>query len=214
MKGEPKDVYDLRKFHHEQLKKAYEEERDKHVLAEHEFYASSAGYCPRYIFYSKKYQEPHGVYLLDIFELGDAVHEYWERKIIEKFGGEREKEIRADLGNITVRGRCDVMDARNVVWELKSASELPSSPYPEHVMQVMFYIKHINAKYGILLYIKKNTNALHGFRIDFDPAKYEEMVDIWQHVYDCQQKGKLPLKVPSWKCKNCPYRKRCEKAQK
>ena len=212
-RSEPRDVTELRKFHHEQLLKQYYTERDKHVLGENEFYASSAGYCPRYIHYSKKYNEPHDVYLLDIFELGDAVHDYWEKKIIEKFGGEAEKELRVDLGDIVVRGRCDVLDSRNVVWELKSASELPDEPYEEHVMQLNFYIKHLNAKYGVLLYIKKNTNSIRGFKVEFDPRKYEEALEIWRYVYYSQKNGRLPIKVPSWKCRNCPYRKKCEKGE-
>lgn len=208
---EPKDVTDLRKFHRDQLMQQYLAERDKHTLAENEFYASSAGYCPRYIYYSKKYNRPHDAWLLDIFELGDAVHDYWEKKIIEKFGGQGEVPLQIDLGDIKIRGRVDVLDGRGVVWELKSVSDLPSAPYTEHELQLQTYLHHLKAPYGVLLYIKKNTNSIRGFKIKPDPKKFEEAVEIWRYVYYATKNGRLPLKVKSWKCDSCPYRDLCER---
>ena len=163
-------------------------------LKDNEFYASSAGMCPRVMYFDKKYgrKEP-GMKVQKIFVLGNLVHDFVQEKLFK--AGESESPAILAMNGIVVRGRLDHLDDE-FIWELKSIANIKYVQYKpkiENVYQIMIYLKAIGRLKGKLVYVEKNTFDVVEHKVDFDELanRLASYLDDEKASYEAYEKCKI-----------------------
>lgn len=108
----------------------------------------------------------------------------------------------------------EIKTAKQEVWDTRQAEMKPS---PNHLLQILTYMKLKDAKEGFVLYENKNTQEVLLIPVSMN-EKNKQIIDelfIWmQEVWDNFQDGDLPMrpdgatksKMP---CTYCPIKKEC-----
>ena len=189
------------------------------------FYCSEMGNCPRKMIFMRLNPKPITKELRRIFELGNILHEFVERvfktaKGVRLLDSERSLIITKPGSPIVLAGRLDdlvlIEDADlEMVMEVKSIKSFKylSKPKPEHIMQLMPYLKAMSMKQGALVYVCKTDLMFKTFLIDYDEKVVVQAFDkaemIHQHLKDGTMPPKINLK-DQWKCNYCDYQLECE----
>jgi hypothetical protein len=108
----------------------------------------------------------------------------------------------------------EIKTAKQEVWDARQA-EMKSSP--NHMLQLLTYMKLKNAKEGFFLYENKNTQEILIIPVSMNDKNKKIIEDtfLWmQEVWDNFQNGDLPMrpagatksKMP---CTYCPVKKEC-----
>jgi len=205
--------------------------RGDQLMTKTSFSPSSLGYghgkCPRYwylAFTGVGFIDENDSIAVANMAQGVQAHERLQ-KLIEKTGKlkEQEREIKNEYPPI--RGFIDlVMDwnGEEVIGEIKTAKQevwdqrqSTMSPSPNHLLQLLTYMKLTDAKEGFFLYENKNTQEVLIIPIQMND-KNKKIIDdtfIWMcEVWDNFKDGDLPMR-PFTKstsaCKYCPIKKEC-----
>ena len=198
------------------LKNKQIKEALKHTQPEdNTYYASSAGSCPRKMYYSRRYPQENDLELLKVFEMGNIVHEFIQDVIMK--GGQHEVPIKLEDNGIIVRGRLDCL-YENELYELKSTKSIhfvKDKPNNHHVMQLMLYMKQLGYKSGNLLYIEKNTLQMVEHTVEYDDSIYNLAIALFRKAHQGLSTNTLPVKeCEAWECKFCNYQDKCQKEVK
>ena len=186
-------------------------------LANHEFYASSAGACPRYLYFSKKFGAPKFTTdTLKIFLVGNLVHDFIQEKIFKS--GTSEQSLIYEEGPVIVRGRLDHLDG-DVIFEFKSIKDVQyviDKPKVENVYQLMIYLKKLNLTSGRLVYIEKNTFKIVEHIVMFNEDILKDAMKSFHIAYqaleaDICPNGIIDDNTQNWKCRFCDRKDDCAK---
>jgi CRISPR/Cas system-associated exonuclease Cas4 (RecB family) len=108
----------------------------------------------------------------------------------------------------------EIKTAKQEVWDARQAEMKPT---PNHMLQLLTYMKLKDAKEGFFLYENKNTQELIVIPISMSEKNKEiiENLFIWmQEVWDNFKDGDLPMKPSGasktkMPCTYCPIKKEC-----
>ena len=195
------------------------------------FSPSSLGYgsgnCPRYW-----YMAFSGAFFIDNntsvavanMAQGTQAHERIQN-IIKKMGILKHQELEVINEYPPIRGFLDVIvdwNNKDVIGEIKTAKQeswdtyqSKMSPSPNHLLQILTYMKIRQVEEGFFLYENKNTQEILIIPVQMNERNkkiIEEMFTWMCEVYDNFKNGGLPMRPfikSSSACKSCKIKKDC-----
>lgn len=212
---------DIRELLIQRLQDRERKERDHKT-----FYASELGYCPLKLFFTFVHPKEPDPHTLQIFKMGDLVHEYIQRIVQDATDAEVEVPIRQLVDperGIEIHGRIDILH-EGVPYELKSSARIPSGPYAHHVAQLNAYLKMLDRDVGYLVYVEKNTFDIAQFEVRRNDYLWDATLDKIRAVHDAVEvvqnggsegdalESLIPRVVDTWECRYCVYRDVCPRA--
>jgi CRISPR/Cas system-associated exonuclease Cas4 (RecB family) len=184
--------------------------------------------CPRKVYYSWKKVESINTpeTTLRIFDLGDAIHQRWQKIFDEmKIQIKNEFRIETEYKGIPIHGYVDsicIIDNEPYIIEIKSqkdwngihGTDYLKRPKLEHEGQLQLYLHFTGIKKGILLYENKNTSELKEFEVEYDESFVKEILKDFEKLYAQIQLSDLPDKIKGanieyYPCSFCEFRKHC-----
>ena len=199
--------------------------REDKPRIEGRFYCSEMGMCPRKMVLSRLYPKPISKELRRIFELGNIIHDFVEKvfknaKGVRLLDSERSLILTKPGSPVVLAGRLDdfiLMEEadQEMIIEVKSIKSFKylSQAKPEHIMQIMPYLKAMNLKKGALVYVQKTDLAVKSFLVEYDEDVVVKVFDKAEMVYNHLKNGTLPEKVnlkDRWMCNYCEHKEECE----
>jgi hypothetical protein len=117
-----------------------------------------------------------------------------------------------EYDNETVIG--EIKTAKQEVWDTRQAE---MSPSPNHLLQLLTYMKLKDAKEGFFLYENKNTQEILIIPVSMNDRNKKIIEDtfLWmREVWDNFKEGDLPMKPEGatktkMPCTYCPIKKEC-----
>ncbi len=199
------------------------------------FSPSSLGYgsgnCPRYW-----YMAFTGAFFIDNnssvsvanMAQGTQAHERIQ-EIIKKMGILKHQELEVINEYPPIRGFLDVIidwNNKDVIGEIKTAKQeswdtyqAKMSPAPNHLLQILTYMKVKNVEEGFFLYENKNTQEVLIIPVTMNERNKKIIEDMftWMcEVYDNFKNGSIPMRPftkSSAACRNCKIKKDCWSAE-
>ena len=216
----------------EEIEKSYlKQRRPDGFTKKKTFSPSTIGYghgnCPRYWFYAfngADFVESTTAQGIANMQNGSMAHDRIQ-KIIG--GTDRDADFEVEILNSDppIRGFADLImiwNGEEVIGEIKTAKEevyahrqSSMKPSPNHLLQLLIYMKVRKAAQGVFIYENKNTQELCLIPIRVND-KYIKIIDelfAWlREVYSAYENNMLPNRtgtksVPM--CKNCPVKNTC-----
>ncbi len=193
------------------------------------YYPSEIGTCMRKVWYSYKYPQKIKPELLKIFEVGNIMHDF----VVKVLNSEKNPDImlvsaelpfRKEVDDFIVSGRVDDIilvkaSGKNVLIEVKSTgnADMVNEPVYYNKMQLQFYMYVMGIHDGVLLYIDKRNLKSKIFKIDYDEAEAEKIINRFRALHKLLNYNALPdpearAKPDTvWTCRFCEYRDSCYK---
>ncbi len=204
----------------QKLAEREQKERDHKV-----YYASELGYCALKIFFSITQPLEVDTRVLQIFKVGDLVHEYLQNIVQERYpDAQAEVPIRQEVDevrHVEIHGRIDLLHD-GVPYEFKTTSRPPSAPQPHHVVQLNTYLRMLDQDIGYLVYVEKNTMSIAQFKIRRDDCLYDLTIAKTIAVHDAVERYNdgddswgelLAPHVARDQCKWCRFKEICPLAR-
>jgi len=196
------------------------------------YYPSQIPYCLRKQYWDYIDPLPPSEESINVFFLGNLIHEAVEKILGEKISGKSEKQllIPVDLRQgIFITGRADLVlendEDEITVVEIKTTNSLvykdkdgfkeKNEPSEHHIVQIMPYLYAFNAKQGIIVYIDRQRMKMKEFVVHRDWRMMEKIFERVRKLHEHIVKKKLPppesMKDPRrrWECGYCQYKFRC-----
>ena len=198
------------------IKKNKEEGTKHEKLKKNEFYISQAGKCPKEIYFEKTLDYTHPPATLKIFLLGDMLHKFLQMAIFSDM--ESEVQINFQVGDLFFRGRADLLGKikdsegkeEDTIYELKSCSKLPATPYLHHRMQINLYLYGLKLQRGKLIYTEKNTFKVKEFDVEYNEELFKETLSQFKTVFNAMNDNTEPMGVKNYNCTyGCLYSNEC-----
>lgn len=215
------------------LEGAYlEQKRPNKFTKKQTFSPSSIGYghavCPRYwylAFDGAPFVETNDAKSVAVMDSGTAAHSRLQ-KSLRLAGVLADEEVEVKMTDPPIRGYMDVlinMDGEYVVGEIKTTSEqiftlkqVSNKPSPNHLYQILIYMKATGRKKGFLMYENRNDLSILVMEIDFNEkneAILEQALDWMRLVHKAwtdRELPKRPYRNQTVKiCQNCPLNAHC-----
>lgn len=196
------------------------------------FSPSSIGYghavCPRYwylAFTGADFVETNDAKSVAVMDSGTAAHSRIQKSL--KIAGILDaEEVEIKLNDPPIRGYVDVLltvDGEKVVGEIKTTSQeiftlkqVSMKPSPNHLFQILIYMKATGRKKGVLLYENRNDLSVLAMEIDFNEKNekiLEDALEWMRMVYKAYEESDLPKRPYRSQtvkiCQNCPLNKVC-----
>lgn len=192
-----------------------------------------SGQCPRFWHYAFSGDIEHvdnGNHQSQLKRiLGTAAHDTVEKLILSQIaeGNESQWEFEKKLSNNDppIFGFVDIYDAENnVPVELKNVDSSKFLPAKElnsgdssHVIQTLIYMKLLNAKQGVLLYVDRTTLDTHAFSVvmnDHHEEYVEKLFQWMRRVRESWELGEFPARPAGteegkFPCNFCSVQKHC-----
>jgi CRISPR-associated protein Cas4 len=167
------------------------------------------------------YREGHTVSLekSGIFKIGELFHDFLTEalKMSENLKVETEKPVMLAVKYndkwVRLSGRIDALlelNGEKFIVEVKSISKLPDEPLDHHVMQIQPYMLALGVQKAVLIYLDKTDLNWKIFEVYFLPDLLEKMVERAVTLDRALFENKAPRSEPSWECKYCEFKERCE----
>jgi CRISPR/Cas system-associated exonuclease Cas4 (RecB family) len=201
--------------------------REVRPRQEGRYYPSEIGSCVRKIWYGYKKPRERKSDVIKIFQMGNMIHDF----ITDVLKSEKNPDIellqsevpfRQPIEDFTVSGRVDdVMmiktSGRTVLVEVKSTKMLSmtNEPQPSHVMQLQVYLHFLGMKYGMIVYVEKNTLQTKWFNVDYDPQKAEGAINRFKRIHSSVKNNEIPepeakmTPGKEWECNYCDWKDEC-----
>jgi len=195
------------------------------------FSPSTVGYghgtCPRYwslAFSGVEFTETFTAQGIAAMSNGTAAHERIQSvlKNTEIFK-EDEREIK--LSDPPIRGFVDLIleiDGEEIIGEIKTIKDEQfivrknnNTPSDSHLVQILIYMKALNAQEGVVLYESKNTHDLVAIPVimnDENKEYIDYIFDWMREVHAAWKEGKnikRPFTKSNVPCKYCPVMDAC-----
>ena len=184
------------------------EERQKTVGS------SDVGGCIRKAVLSKLNKVEYDEKTLLTFALGHSVEEVL-RKSFEANKFKYHYQYRVENGFMVANiDFCLESKKECVIVELKTTSNLPSSPYEEHILQVQYQMallreekkKNVRAK---IFYIDLATKEIAEFDVSFDESLAKIALERAKKIYEYVLKKEIPDGEEKLYCHKCPFKHNC-----
>lgn len=205
--------------------------RSKGAMRKKTFSPSSIGYghgnCARYWFIAftgEEFDEKFDATAIANMLNGTYAHERLQ-KIIEDTGVLKETEREIISEDPPIRGFADIVldwNGAEIVGEIKTTKDesfihrqSSMKPSPNHLLQILTYMKVEGVEEGFLLYENKNTQDLCIIPVSMNERNQkiiDEVFDWMRSVYSNYENGSLPTRPfakTSYACQQCPVRKPC-----
>lgn len=205
--------------------------RGDQMTTKNSFSPSLLGYghgnCPRYwylAFSGVMFIDNNDAISVANMAQGTQAHERIQ-KLVSKMGVMRHEELEIKNEYPPVRGFIDLVldwEGEEVIGEIKTAKQevwdarqSTMTPSPNHLLQLLTYMKLRKAKEGFFLYENKNTQEILLIPIVLNEKNkqiIEELFTWMCEVYDNFKDGGLPMRPftkSTYSCKNCPVKKEC-----
>ena len=219
------------------VERAYvDEENSKQFKQKKTFSPSTIGYgfgnCARYWFIAfngAEFEEKFDAMARANMDNGTAAHERIQ-KVFGKTGVLTATEVEIRYDDPPIRGFADVLidwAGKEVVGEIKTAKDevfalrqAEMKPSPNHLLQILTYMKIRNVAQGFLYYENKNDQTFLIIPVKVSERNKEiinELFEWLRTVYGAFEAGNLPER-PFTKsqsaCKYCPVKNVCWKEMK
>ncbi len=178
------------------------------------FHPSSAGYCPRQMFISKKGLWRPVTRIKGAMKVGTIIHDWFEKNLEFPVEVKKEVNLKYDPSGYDVywKGRCDLFDVENgVVLDYKTISRL-SQLTPEysakHRDQLQIYMKALNVTDAEIVYVTKTCMDTKTISFKRDDERIEKLNRKAQEVYEAldvnpTKKKEIPFsKCRCYQCRN------------
>lgn len=214
--------------------------RESKFTTKKTFAPSSIGYghatCARYwyqAFSGAFFEENVDAMGLANMAYGSQAHERIQ-KIMADQGILEAAEVEITLSDPPVRGYLDALinwEGETIVAEIKTTrqesfvfKQVSGKPSPNHLLQILLYLKATGCKRGFLLYENKNDQSFLVIPVEFDEKNQAILEDalVWMRkVYKTWQDKIVPNRpfrpkydennkvILGQVCGNCPIRKAC-----
>jgi CRISPR/Cas system-associated exonuclease Cas4 (RecB family) len=198
------------------------EEDQKHQFRQAKgFYPSDDKMCARYwvyLFRGVPIEQNHDARLLRIFDMGNDVHERYERYFREMgILIEAEMKVPDRDGYPKVRGYIDDVikwgggEGRAIV-EMKSIGDRGfdfrikyKKPKKDHIHQIQMYMHYTQIHDGMVVYENKNTQQILVFTVEYDEEYCEKVMKKYRKFHQAYKDGILPVRPYKRTSKNCEY---------
>jgi len=191
------------------------------------FSPSALGECHRKVLFS--YGDwPQAGYdpdVLDLMGLGNWGHLRWQAEGLTD-GWMVQAEIYVADRLFPMGGTMDGVLVDGSVFELKTVNnfifkqqvDVDDEPKHSHLLQVHAYMRMAKKRLASILYEERSSGQYHEFRVEWDDAIMDELVDLIDLLTGYVEIDELPEMLDE--CKNltgrtfkgCPFRKICPKA--
>jgi len=157
---------------------------------------------------------------------GTQRHYYWQ-KIGLSAGFLKEIEVSVHVDELSLKGSIDGLMPDGSVFEFKHTGPklyeqriAAREPTRAHLRQVHAYMKALGTTKASIVYERRSYGVeWHEFRVTFDPAIYQELLDLTQPIHEAMFYETLPEMLPE--CvpmtgktfKGCDYHPICPSAQ-
>jgi CRISPR/Cas system-associated exonuclease Cas4 (RecB family) len=206
--------------------------REVRPRAEGRYYPSEIGGCIRKIWYGYKQPKERPTDVIKIFQMGNMIHDF----IADVLRSEKNPEIellktevpfRENIDDFMISGRVDDLlmiksSGRTVLVEVKSTKmvSMAKEPQPSHVMQLQVYLHFLKLRYGMIVYVEKNTLQTKWFNVEYDEAAAEDAIKRFRRLHLAVSKNEMPepeARITSgkeWECSYCDWKDECWGTQK
>lgn len=116
---------------------------------------------------------------------------------------------------VEIDGERAVVEIKTTREEAFRARQTTMTAMPQHMYQILLYLKLTGLKTGILLYENRNDLSMLAIRVDLDEeneAIIDEALDWMRQVWKAYQDDLLPkcaFRKDSKACKGCPFYPSC-----
>ncbi len=183
------------------------------VRANHDpstIYVSEASGCLRKAYYDRVSPSPTLDVTNIVLTIGNGIHRVLQQYLVRK-GWKPEVEVRLRIRAGELVGHADLVAPDSTVVELKTVSEVPSRPYPNHVMQANAYINMLESKEGYIAYIGRD-GKVKVFKVRPNRKLFIKLIKRANHLHYSLVNLKPPKPERGPLCNQCPYRWRCLRA--
>lgn len=215
------------------MEEAYGESKGFVFTQKKTFSPSTVGYghgnCPRYWFIAfsgAEFEEQFDAMARANMDNGTAAHDRIQ-KIMAKTGKLKATEVEITFDDPPIRGFADALiewNEKEVVGEIKTAKQevwdarkAEMKPSPNHLLQILTYMRIRKAEQGFLFYENKNDQTFLIIPVNISERNKEivnELFDWMRTTYKAYKDETLPER-PFTKsqsaCKYCPVKKVCWK---
>jgi len=174
--------------------------------------------CRRSLFYDRKGIEPKRSSSFrdrKLFKLGHVIHDGIQATL-ERIFPDFEGEVTVAFEPLEIYGHADgVLREEDWVIELKSIGDASYKvlvrPVKDHIYQVHCYMVALDIPRTQLLYINRNTGDMRLFRVEFDEAIWDEIVEIIRVNEEAIKNNVPPEGVnKAYTCRGCKFNYYCE----
>jgi len=215
------------------MEEAYGESKGFVFTQKKTFSPSTVGYghgnCPRYWFIAfsgAEFEEQFDAMARANMDNGTAAHERLQ-KVMAKTGVLKATEIEITHDDPPIRGFADAIiewNGKEVVGEIKTAKQevwdarkAEMKPSPNHLLQVLIYMKVKKVEQGFLFYENKNDQTYLIIPININEKNKQianDLFDWMRNTYKAYTDNTLPERKftkSTSACKYCPVKKACWK---
>jgi len=170
-------------------------------------YVSEASGCLRKAYYDRVSPSPTLDVTNIVLTIGNGIHRVLQQYLAKK-GWKTEVEVRLKIKIGELVGHADLVAPDGTVVELKTVNEVPSKPYPNHVMQINAYLNMLRSKEGYIAYIGRD-GRVKVFKVSPDRKLFIKLIKRANYLHYSLVNLKPPKPERSPLCNQCPYRWRC-----
>lgn len=191
--------------------------------AQHHFYITDAGRCPRSIFFKFKNapRKDMEARILRLFDHGDSIHQL----IMKPLFGVREVHVVAAEVNIPpqelISGRADAIISFGkelYVLDIKSMNGMVfrnlNAAKEENIDQIQLYLHYFKVPKGILLYVNKDNQELKEFVFTYDKPRALRLLKSLEALQKEIDTDIIPKRIDGypqdWQCKYCQFKALCD----
>ncbi|MGC9107972.1 MAG: PD-(D/E)XK nuclease family protein [Infirmifilum sp.] len=187
------------------LRTAYEKDRGSWTAPPDVIYVTEVTGCLLRSWYMRTMAGPISDEKIVILLLGDDVHYL----INSQFPlGEGEKSFEREYKGVTIKGRVDRI-AGELIFEFKTASNIPREPREHHVDQMQLYFWLAEKNKGFLVYVSKTTGQVKAFPIIRDEQRIQTLLGRAESLSNSLRLAVPPAPEKGWLCEYCEFRDRC-----
>jgi CRISPR-associated protein Cas4 len=155
-----------------------------------------------------------------VFKIGELFHDFLTEalKMNEDLKVETEKPVMLLIKYndrwIRLSGRIDALvelNGEKFIVEIKSIGKIPREPLDHHIMQVQPYMLALGAEKAVVVYLYKTDLTWTVFEVYYNPDLLEKIIQRAVTLDKALFENKTPTAEPSWECKYCEFRERCNK---
>lgn len=191
--------------------------------------------CARVLYYDLVGASSEGAIdprLRRIFDTGSAIHAQLQgylEVIAANSDGEYEFHPEVDINpnNNEIADQMDISghtdgdnwvvlgeDKVRFLLEIKTINDAgykkTSGPHAEHLMQGTVYQKCMDVPLIVFLYYNKNDSSMAEFVHQFDPKRWDAIVEKLNMVREHAFREEPPARETGWHCSNCKYKGICK----
>lgn len=186
-----------------------------------------SGNCPRYwyiAFSGAEFKETTDALGVANMSNGTLAHERIQ-EVFEKSGILLEKEIEVQMSDPPIRGFVDLkvnLDDQVLVGEIKTTRQeafairqSSMKPSPNHLLQLLIYMRALSLDLGFLMYENKNTNEFVIIPVEMSKTNsnfLDNALEWMRRVHAAYKEDTIPARVftkKSLSCKQCPVFETC-----